>query len=108
MFQDALWTTLYTDDEIRLIEEHEEQDQQTQKDVDNLVNMFLAGYHEQSINQEVKMSVSELIKELQEIEDKDQDIQVCDNNGYYGSLRLVEEDSSFGPNGPFPCVYLSP
>jgi hypothetical protein len=38
---------LYTDDEIRLIEEHEEQDQQTQKDVDNLViNMFLAGYHE--------------------------------------------------------------
>jgi hypothetical protein len=46
MFQDALWTTLYTDDELRLIEEHEEQDQQTQKDVDNLVNMFLAGYHE--------------------------------------------------------------
>ena len=39
MFQDALWTTLYTDDEIRMIEEIEQQDQETQNSIQELLEL---------------------------------------------------------------------
>lgn len=41
MLQDALWTTLYSDEEIRMIEEHDKLDQEVQNEIQALVDMCL-------------------------------------------------------------------
>ena len=39
MKDDALWTELYTDQEIRLIEEHDELDKETKKSIELLLSL---------------------------------------------------------------------
>ena len=39
MLQDALWTTLYSDEEIRFIEEHDALDQETQNSIKEILEL---------------------------------------------------------------------
>ena len=39
MLQDALWTTLYSDEEIRFIEEHDAQDKATQNSIQQILEL---------------------------------------------------------------------
>lgn len=41
MLQDALWTTLYTDEELRIIIENDQLDQETQNSIDELLDLCL-------------------------------------------------------------------
>jgi hypothetical protein len=42
MFNDALWTSIYTDEEIRLIEEREHLDMETQNSINELVELAIS------------------------------------------------------------------
>lgn len=39
MLQDAFWTTIYTEEELRLIMEHDQQDQEIQNSIDELLEL---------------------------------------------------------------------
>lgn len=41
MFDDALWTSLYSDEEIRIIEEREHLDMETQNSIEELVELAI-------------------------------------------------------------------